>query len=197
MAALFLTLFFMEVNRAVFEQFPVIKTERLTLREIRAEDAEAIFRMRSNGQMSRFIARNTMEHTEQAAQLVEKVQDTFVQQQGIAWAGILRDGNTTIGTCGYNMIDYPNLRAEIGGELSVQYWGKNIAQEAVAGIVHFGLHTMGLHSIEAKVSPGNRGAIFLLEQLGFRKEAHFQDRIYFNNAFSDMAVYTLIKGMEI
>jgi RimJ/RimL family protein N-acetyltransferase len=33
-----------------------------------------------------------------------------------------------------------------------------------------------------------------MERLGFVKEAHFKDRILFNNSYYDMAVYTLIKG---
>ena len=63
--------------------------------------------------------------------------------------------------------------------------------EAVQAIITFGFEKMNLHAIEALVSPENRGAIFLLETLGFEKEAHFRDRIYFNGAYSDMAVYTL------
>jgi ribosomal-protein-alanine N-acetyltransferase len=66
----------------------------------------------------------------------------------------------------------------------------------VKAIVQFGLETLNLHTIEAKVSPNNRGAIFLLEEIGFRKEAHFVDRIFYDNQYSDMAVYSLLKGNE-
>jgi hypothetical protein len=31
-----------------------------------------------------------------------------------------------------------------------------------------------------------------MEQLGFVKEAHYNDRIYFEGQFKDMAVYTLV-----
>lgn len=85
------------------------------------------------------------------------------------------------------------MRAEIGGELSVNYWGKNIALEAVSAIVQFGFDTLGLHTIEAKVSPDNRGAIYLLEQIGFVKEAHFKDRIYFGETFHDLAIYSMLR----
>jgi len=186
----------MEINTEVFKKFPVLKTKRLTLREIRVSDAHKIFEMRASGKINQFIPRNRMTKAEDATNLVEKTNLAFQNQQAIGWAGILRDGEHIIGTCGFNQIDIQNLRAEIGGEMSVDYWGKNIALEAVAEIVKFGLHTMNLHSIEAKVSPLNRGAIFLMETIGFKKEAHFIDRVYFNGKFSDMAVYTLIKGNE-
>lgn len=184
------------MNEAVFNEFPVIKTPRLTLRDIRLSDADKIFEMRSNGRVNQFISRNSMQHPEDSVALVERTRKAYADKLAIGWAGILRDGNEIIGTCGYNQIDFMNNRAEIGGELAVDFWGKHIAMEAVSAIISFGLNQMELHTIEAKVSPENRGAIFLLESLGFKKEAHFKDRIYFNQRYFDMAVYTLIKGQE-
>lgn len=182
------------VNQKVFDQFPEIQTERLLLRQIRPEDAEEIMRMRQSKRVNRFIARNPMENLEDAKLLVEKTSEAFRSKSGIGWAGILRDGQFIIGTCGFNKIDFQNNRAEIGGELSVDFWGKNIAVEAVRGIVAFGFHEMNLHSIEAVVSPDNRGAIYLLESLGFEKEAHFKERICFRDKYLDMAVYTVFRA---
>jgi ribosomal-protein-alanine N-acetyltransferase len=184
------------LNTTIFNKFPVLKTDRLTLREIRVSDAPEIYKMRASGRVNQFIARPNMEKLEDSVVLAEKTIQAYQNQQAIGWAGILRDSNEIIGTCGFNMIDFYNLRAEIGGELSVDYWGKNVALEAVEAIIRFGFETMNLHTIEAKVSPGNRGAIFLMEKIGFKKEAHYVDRIYFNGSFSDMAVYTLIHGNE-
>jgi ribosomal-protein-alanine N-acetyltransferase len=183
-------------NHDVFSSFPLIKTDRLTLREIRLADAKRIFDMRSNGRVNTFIARHNMQDQEDAKALAERTINAYNNKQAIGWAGILRENQEIIGTCGFNMIDTYNLRAEIGGEMATEYWGKNIAIEAVQAIIQFGLNTMNLHSIEAKVSPQNRSAIYLMEKLGFVKEAHFKDRILFNDSFYDMAVYTLIKGNE-
>ncbi|MCU0434126.1 MAG: GNAT family N-acetyltransferase [Bacteroidia bacterium] len=186
----------MKINEKVFESFPVLKTQRLTLREIRLSDAAEIFAMRSSGRVNQFIARDAMSSLESAVQLAEKTSQAYRQRQAIGWAGVLRENERIIGTCGFNQIDFANLRAEIGGEMSVDYWGKHIALEAVEAIVRFGIEEMKLHTIEAKVSPGNRGAIYLMEHIGFRKEAHFTDRVFFDGKFSDMAVYTLIAGNE-
>lgn len=186
----------MKVNQEIFQEFPVLKTDRITLRELKITDAAAIFKMRSSGRINQFIARENMHSLDDSIDLVHKTMLLHEKKLGIGWAGVLRDGNEIIGTCGFNSIDLPNLRAEIGGELSVDYWGKNIALEAVIAIIEFGLNTMNLHTIEAKVSPSNRGAVFLLEKLGFVKEAHYTDRIFFEGQFLDMAVYTLIKGKE-
>jgi len=183
----------MEINRAVFSHFPVLETRRLLLRGIGPADVQEIWAMRASGRVNQFIARNPMETFDQAEALVARTMAAFEEQQGIGWAGVLKANGAMIGTCGFNSIDYPNLRAEIGGELAVAQWGTHMALEAVAAILQFGWEAMGLHSVEAKVAPANRGAIALLEHLGFSKEAHFKDRIRFNDTFSDMAIYTLIR----
>lgn len=161
----------MEINRTVFGSFPVLETKRLLLRAMHPDDAPEIWAMRASGRVNQFIARPAMNTQEQAEALVARTIAAFQQQQGIGWAGVLKENTALIGTCGFNSIDYPNLRAEIGGEPAVAQWGRNIALEAVAAIIQFGFDTLRLHSIEAKVAPGNRGAIALLQHLGFLKEA--------------------------
>ncbi len=183
----------MQIETKFFNEFPVLKTERLSLKQILPQHAQRIFEMRTNQRVNQFIARPEMPSLEEAKKLVERTQMAYQNKMGIGWAGFLRDNEQLIGTCGFNSIDYPNLRAEIGGELTTEYWGKNIAYEAVSAIVNFGFDEFQLHSIEAKVSPENRGAIYLLESLGFEKEAHFKDRIYFNQKFQDLAVYTCFR----
>lgn len=184
------------LNRAVFSSFPVLHTTRLTLRDILNSDAEEIFHMRANGRVNQFIARPSMDEVTSAESLVERTRQAFTDQKAIGWAGLLRDQKKIIGTCGYNAIDWENHRAEIGGEMTSAYWGKHLALEALAAITRFGLYHLGLHSIEAKIHPSNRGAIYLMETLGFQKEGHFKDRILFEGKFLDMAVYSLIKGRE-
>ena len=183
----------MEINHDVFASYPQLKTKRLVLRQIIPEDAQAIFEMRANGRVNQFIPRPTMTDLENAKLLVEKTNEAYTNKQGIGFAGVLRDNQKIIGTCGFTNIESYNLHAEIGGEMATEYWGKHIAQEAVEAILNFGLNTLNLQTIEAKVSPNNRGAIYVLEQFGFVKEAHFKNRIYRNNVFEDMAIYTLQK----
>jgi [ribosomal protein S5]-alanine N-acetyltransferase len=176
-----------------FEIFPVLKTKRLVLKPIELTDAQAIFEMRANKHVNEFIARPKMETVEAAQSLVEATRKKYAEKQAIAWAGILRDYNKIIGTCGFNNFDFANKHAEIGGEMATDYWGKGIAQEAFEAIIKFGQNELDLQTIEAKVSPKNRSAIALLTSYGFIKEAHFKNRIFFEGQFLDMAVYTLHK----
>lgn len=111
------------INHAVFKKFPVLETKRLWLRELQAEDAPAIFAMRANARVGRFIARPEMEKSEDAESLTQKAREAFYEKRGIAWAGVVKATGEMIGTCGFNQIDTPNLHAEIGGEMAVDFWG--------------------------------------------------------------------------
>lgn len=175
-----------------FETFPILKTNRLTLRKIGKKDAIAIFNMRSNNRVNQFIGRENMKDVSSAEELIEKTVKAYNDKKAIAWAGILRENEEIIGTCGFNSIDFVNNKAEIGGEMSPDYWGKNIALEAVSLIVDFGMKQLHLNRIEAKIDAENRGAIALVEYLGFKKEAHFRDYFIRNESYRDLTVYSLI-----
>ncbi|MBI1183467.1 GNAT family N-acetyltransferase [bacterium] len=181
----------LQLNKSVFDRFPEIKTNRLTLREITPNDAREIYEIRKNSRVNQFIARPEMDTLTSAEKLAEQTQKAFYDQKAIGFAGVLRDKQKLIGSCGFNRIDFNNLRAEIGGELKPEYWGKGIAAEAFGAIINFGFTQLQLQAVEAWVQPLNRGATHLLTANGFEKEGHFKDYIYFNRQFIDIVVYVL------
>lgn len=182
------------INETAFKDFPVLKSKRLTMRPILMEDAPEIFDMQTDDLVLRYINKRKPETLEEVEALIQQISDAYDKQEMLCWAAVIRDGDKIIGTCGFNRIEKENLRGEIGGALSPQYWGVGVAYEAVKHIVDYGLTGLGLHSIEAKVDAKNRSAIFLLEQLGFVQEGYFKDRMLVNGKFNDMAIYTKFKN---
>lgn len=177
---------------AIFDSFPILETKRLLLKELVQEDTEVIYSMRSDERVNEFIARPQMKDAKEAEKLIQKSIDAFFAKKGVAWSGWVNHENILIGTCGFNHIDKLNNWAEIGGEMSTGHWGKKYGFEAVEAILRFGFKEMELHRIEAKVDPKNRSAIYLLENLGFVKEAHFRDYFHFQGAYHDLLVYGLL-----
>jgi len=179
------------MDLSAFRVFPVLETRRITMRKIKPSDAETIFEMRSNGRMNQFVLREDMTAISDAGTLVNKVTDAYRNKTGLGWAGVYKENDQLIGTCGFNRIDHQNNRAEIGGEMAVDFWGKYLALEALDAILDYGFAKMKLHSVEARVISSNRSAIHVLKQLGFEREAYFRDRVFFNDEYHDLAVYTL------
>lgn len=189
---------FEENIQNLMSPFPVLETPRLILRDMRMEDAAAIFKMRADVRVSEFISRQPASELTEAQELVKRVITAWENKQTIAWVATRKNSKDRemIGACGFNRIDFLNHRAEIGGEMAVNHWGKFFAIEAVKAIIDFGFNQMKFHSLEAKVSPDNRSAIYLLEKLGFVKEAHFHDFYFFEGGYHDLAVYSKVNPSD-
>ena len=181
------------MNEEIFKTFPVIESHRLWLRNMRPGDADRFFQMRSNRRVMKFLDHDPMKK-EEAAVMLDNIIRGFHERDMVYWALALKSSDAFIGGAGFWRLIKSNDRAEIGFQLIPEYWRQGYTLEALNKIIRFGLHEMGLHSIEAHVNPSNKGSIRLLEKLGFVREAYFRESIYFHNRYLDNAVYSLIKS---
>lgn len=182
------------IDFTAFKAFPILKTKRLTLRAIEPSDAPALFEIKSDPLLYKYLGNPPHQNIEESEQLIQTLQEAYEEQTMICWASTIRDRPGIMGTCGFNRIEPEHGRAEIGGMLSARYWGSGVAVEAVEAILRYGFEGFGFHAIEAKINPGNRSVRRLLELAGFRQEAYFKDRYWDRGQWVDIAVYTLFES---
>lgn len=175
-----------------FDPFPVLTTERLVLRKVTPEDAEAIFVMRSDEKVMVPISRPLATSIDDANKMVGIFTDLLEKNEAITWGICLKDDNRLIGTIGFWNITVENYRAEIGYMLASAFHRQGIMQEALPPVLRYGFEVMKLHSVEADISPANIASAKLLTRNGFEQEGYFKDTIFYNGRFSDTAVYTLL-----
>jgi ribosomal-protein-alanine N-acetyltransferase len=177
-----------------FEPFPALATERLELRQIVPADAAALYSLRSCPHVMAHVDRPHATSEEDAARLIEQMEQSRQRNCGIAWAITLRPDPTLIGTIGYWRIEKEHYRAEVGYMLAFKFQRRGIMREALGAVIEFGFGPLGLHSIEANVNPANLASIRLLERCGFVREAYFRENYYWNGQFLDSAIYSLIRS---
>ena len=177
-----------------FTEFPVLETERLLLRQFAIDDAEDFFVMRTHEYVMRYIDKKKMERVEEARDLINLILTAFKNNDGITWVISLKGKNKIIGQIGYWRMDKENHRAEIGYSLHPDFWGKGIMTEAINKIIDYGFNEMKLHSIEAKLNPGNAPSIKLLEKSNFKREGYFKEDYFFDGKFLDTLVYSLVNS---
>jgi len=85
-----------------------------------------------------------------------------------------------------------NYQAEIGYTLSPAFQGKGYAIEAVKAILDYLFSKLKKHRITASVDPDNIKSIRLLENVGFRKEAHFIKSFRMNDQWYDDCIYAIL-----
>jgi len=183
----------MEFNEEVFDSFPVLETDRLILREIKPEDVKEVYEIRASKDVMKYFGKDPLKSIKDAEELIKITTDGFKNKEGIRWGITLKGSDKLIGSGGIWRILKPHLRGEIGYELSPDYWQKGIMSEAIAEMIRFSFEKMNLHTIEANLDPANIASIKLLEKSGFVKEGHIKESYYQNGAFTDTAVYSIIK----
>src|SRR5689334_3433445 len=126
----------LEVN---FDPFPILTTERLVLRQMQVEDIDAIFKLRSNPAVMRYVNRPIAKTKEDAKHWYDKVDTNLKNNDGIMWCVALKDDvEKKIGNIGLWRIEKENYRAELGYMTEPEYQGKNFTTEAIRAVIDYG-----------------------------------------------------------
>ncbi|WP_420644158.1 GNAT family N-acetyltransferase [Candidatus Leptofilum sp.] len=179
---------------ALAATFPQLETERLVLREFRLDEADraALFRIFSDGRVTRFYNLKTFTEPDEAQRLLTKRHDRFWQGRGVRWAIVPRGQDELIGSCGFNELNYKKKVGELGYELARPYWQRGIMTEAVSAIISYGLAHLPMERIEAWVMPQNRASANLLLKLGFQSEGVLERKGYWDGRFHDLELFSLL-----
>ncbi len=152
-----------------FTPFPVLKTERLTLRQLVSSDDKEIFALRSDDNVNKYLDRKPSKSIDDAKNFIQTINENIQRNDSIYWAITLNGTNKLIGTiCLFDFSD-DNSKAEIGYELLPDFQGKGIMQEATSKVIDFGIQHIGLNSIEAYTHSENQSSARLLEKFNFKK----------------------------
>lgn len=98
-----------------------------------------------------------------------------------------------IGTIGYHRIDKNNHIAEIGYDLSKEYWRKGYMNEAMDAVIRFGFKEINLNRIQAFVHVENVPSYKILRKFGFVPEGILRDMYFFRNQYHDHHILSLLK----
>ena len=182
------------MERFDFTVFPDLTTTRLFLRKIEHEMADALFALRSDPTLMKYIDRAVVTDKKEIHEMIDKMHDLAEKGQGISWGIYLHDDpSNLIGYIGYYRTQPQHFRAEVGYMLATMYQQKGFMWEAMVAVLNYGFHSMNLHSVEAVINPANTASQKLLEKAGFQQEAYFRENYFFDGKFLDSAVYSLLK----
>ena len=80
-------------------------------------------------------------------------------------------------------------RGEIAYDVVRARWRQGVMAEVLPAVLHYGFATLGLHRIEATVTPGNVASVRLLQRLGFRREGLLRGHGYWKGGFQDVELF--------
>lgn len=173
--------------------FPVLNTDRLMLRELKINDAQAILNCFSNPDVLRHYGQNPLTSLDQVKHIINNFSKNYDEKRGIKWGIELKGQEGIIGTIGFQEWSTEHRRAEISYALFPESWGKGYAMEAVKRVISFGFQEMDLVRIGAIVFTENDASNKLLTKVGFEKEGILKKYMHQNQVPYDTYIYSLIR----
>jgi ribosomal-protein-alanine N-acetyltransferase len=183
---------FMSID-AMFTPFPCLTTDRLLLRHIQPNDAEALFAIFSDEEAMQFYGHEPHRSLDDTRELIRQIHVRYAQRESIRWGITLQSEDKVIGSCSFHHFDEGFHRAEIGYELHRTFWGKGIMFEAISAILTYGFTELELHRVEAIIDIANERSKGLLWKLGFTYEGNLRQRYAFRDRFEDEHYFGLLK----
>ena len=175
------------------KSFPLIKTERLILREVTKVDASDMLQYLSDKDVVTPMGLSPFQTEKDVWDEINWYKSIFEEGTGIRWGITLKDSGKVIGSCGFLNMLPKHYRAEVGYELSKDHWGKGIAGEALEAIVKYGFEHFQLERIEALIEPDNIPSQKLVEKKGFEREGLLRHYEFTCGKFDDLYMYSIIK----
>ena len=150
-----------------FIPFPSLATEHYSLRQLQQDDDQAIYVLRTDENVNRYLYRKRAESIEDARIFIKKITEALENGESILWAICTPNDPALRGTiCLWN-VDPDQSKAEIGFELLPAFQGKGILQEVMPIVTSFGFEKMRLAIIEAHFNPENSRSLKSLKKNGF------------------------------
>jgi 8-oxo-dGTP diphosphatase len=154
--------------------FTPLKTERLTLRPLRAEDAPALHRLVNDWEVAKTLARVPFPYPRPLAD--EWIASTWAQlAAGEAWhlaiVGEEAGREVLVGCVGLTRDRGSNDRggrlAELGYWVGRRFWGHGVGPEAAGRLLRWALANLDIEGIRASVLRDNARSAAVLRRLGF------------------------------
>lgn len=173
--------------------FPIIKTERLLLRQFLPDDLNNVYHGLSHPDVIRYygVSYHTLEATKEQMAFYGGLER---EGTGIWWAISDVDNQTFFGAGGLNNLNKTHHKAEIGFWLLPSYWGMGMMKEAMPLICQYGFETLGLHRIEAFVETENLNCKKAMSKLNFTNEGTMRECEIKDGKYISLDIYSLLNN---
>jgi [ribosomal protein S5]-alanine N-acetyltransferase len=182
---------------APVEVFPTLETERLLLREFTFEDAEDVFRIFSQEEVTRFHNLETMTSVSEAERLLAARIALYEHGLGVRWAITEKDHpEKAVGSCGLFSLNRAFRSAEVGYDLHPDFWNNGLVTEAVTAVLDYGYSHhffYPLNRVEAVTDPAHYVSIHVLRKLGFTEEGIRREYGFWKGRFHDLRAFSLLR----
>lgn len=170
-----------------------LRSVRLCLRSLCAEDADALAAYRALPVVARFQSWETFSLED--ANLLIADQAIISPNTPGTWlqlALVLLETHSVIGDCGLHFGLEDAQQVELGMTLAPSHQGQGLATEALESVLDYVFDVLGKHRVSAVTDADNIASARLLRRVGFRQEAHHIENVWFKGEWGSEFVFALL-----
>lgn len=170
------------------------QTERLIIRPFRDSDLEPFLAYRNDPEIARYQSWNVPYPRESALEFIAEMKDAqFAPDEWLQLALEVRETGQMIGDVAIQCMISDPRQVCLGYSLARAHWGQGYAGEAVRAVLDLLFGELNLHRVVAECDVENAASWRLLERLGFRREAHLVENIFFKGAYGSEYHYAILQ----
>lgn len=164
------------------------------MRELEADDWNAVYELESNPEIRRYQRGDPMSEEQSKECVARAIARRSEQPRRDYWlAIILKTEDKLIGVCRVSISDFESLQGFIGYDVYRGYWNHGYATEAAKMVIAFGFSELSLHRISAQCNAENTASARVLEKCGMRLEGHFREHLFVKGKWRDDLEYAILE----
>ncbi|WP_394204269.1 GNAT family N-acetyltransferase [Shewanella waksmanii] len=169
----------------------LFRCPRVSVRQFQASDVEPFVHYRQCAEVARYQSWHDYTLAEGQALFAQMQQLTFAQVgHWYQVAIVANDTQQLIGDIALHFVDEQQM--EIGFTLAPEFQKQGLAKEALAGCLSWLFNRLNKHRVIAITDCENTACWHLLEALGFRREAHWRENIFFKGQWGSEYGYAML-----
>ena len=180
------------LNSGFYEVFSPIQTPRLLIRKLSIADAEDIYAVSSNPNVSRYVLWDTHRSIMDSRAMIRAHLRSYRNEDPASLAIELKETGRVIGTIGYLWIDRAHNSAEIGYSLGEPYWNNGYMTEALRAMLAFGFDKLYLNRIEACFDVRNSASGRVMAKVGMQREGLHRKKLYNKGRYIDIEMWSIL-----
>lgn len=174
-----------------------LRTARLLLRPLTADDVDDVHRYLGDPAVARYLPFGPLDAAGTRAKVERLAANTDPQQPGDVLTLAMQLDGRVVGDLmlklGTGPDDGPPSIAEVGWVTHPEVHGLGLAAEGARAVVDLAFEHYRCHRVSAQLDPRNTASARLCERLGLRLEGHTRRDFWSQGEWSDTATYGLLR----
>ena len=170
-----------------------LETERLLLRAVEDRDADDLYPVLSDYEVTRNLLIRHPFSRDRMAEWIRDRREAMKARERYVAAIELKETGRVIGICGFVGVSWEHMNAELVYWLGRDYWGRGYMPEAARRFIRFGFEELGFERISVGCFTRNEASRRVIEKLGFTYEGLARHEFLKDGEYQDVHHFGMLR----